>query len=186
MFYYYGYNDSHSISGGKRNKEDYSSKSFKRSIKRYKNLLDRKLGGNNWVQSVIGFNVLSLIHCSGSWSASTRNIIKNFSYHNHARWWLRLFFKLWNRTHGGGVIVEFLKLFYKLSNAWQKICIPTRIPRGPTQNCHTIIDSFFASIRKPYLDRFTKLRIKTPYVLIPPITWPTDGILKSPWLRLKI
>ena len=78
MFYYYGYNDSHSISGGKRNKEDYSSKSFKRSIKRYKNLLYRKLGWNNWVQSVIGFNVLSLIHCSGSWSASTRNIIKNF------------------------------------------------------------------------------------------------------------
>ena len=160
MFYYYGYNDSHSISGGKRNEEDYSSKSFKRSIKRYKNLLYRKLGWNNWVQSVIGFNVLSLIHCSGSWSASTRNIIKNFSYHNHARWWLRLFFKLWNRTHGGGVIVEFLKLFYKLSNAWQKICIPTRIPRGPIQNCHTTIDSFFASIRKPYLDRFTKLRKK--------------------------
>jgi len=78
MFYYYGYNDSHSISGGKSNKEDYPSKSFKRSIKRYKNLLDRKLGWNNWVQSVIGFNVLSLIHCSGSWSASTRNIIKNF------------------------------------------------------------------------------------------------------------
>ena len=128
MFYYYGYNDSHSTSGGKRNKEAYSSKSFKRSTKRYKNQLYRKLGWNNWVQSVIGFNVLSLIHCSGSWSASTRNIIKNFAYHNHARWWLRLFFKLWNRTHGGGVIVEFLKLFYKLSNAWQRYVYPQEFP----------------------------------------------------------
>ena len=117
MFYYYGYNDSHSISGGKRT---IHQNLLKRSIKRYKNLLDRKLGWNNWVQSVIGFNVLSLIHCSGSWSASTRNIIKNFSYHNHARWWLRLFFKLWNRTHGGGVIVEFLKLFYISSQMLDK------------------------------------------------------------------
>ena len=33
MFNYYGYNDSRSFSGGKRNEEDYSSKSFKWSIK---------------------------------------------------------------------------------------------------------------------------------------------------------
>ena len=70
--------------------------------------------------------------------------------------------RLWNRIHGGGIYRWVSQVFlYKLSNAWQRICIPTKIPRGSAQICHTATGSFFASFRKLYLDSFAKLRKNT-------------------------
>ena len=47
------------------------------------------------------------------------------------------------------------------------IYIPTKIPRGSTQNCHTVTDKFFALFWKRYLDPLTNLW-KTPCFLILP------------------
>ena len=63
---------------------------------------------------------------------------RNFSCQNHARWWYRLFPKLWNRIHGGGIIVEFLKSFYISSQMLDKGYVyPQKFPGFCTDLPHS-------------------------------------------------
>ena len=86
------------------------------------------------------------------------------------RWWYRLFPKLWNRIHGGGIIIELLKSFYISSQMLDKGYVyPQKFPGVLHRLATQQLAVFFASFRKLYLDSFAKLR-KHKRVLIPPTT----------------